>query len=91
MDYQHFSPVIAEIDCPRCGRPNSKVHNKFVFYEHGNPTCYGPDPEIVLTVLLRREDLDVRPDRNSNTLREDPEWQRTKNRTYNSGGVEQPW
>lgn len=63
MDYQPINPVIAVMECPKCGRPNSKVHIKFAFYGHGNPTCHGPDPETVLTILLRRQGLDVRPDR----------------------------
>jgi hypothetical protein len=84
--------IIATMDCPRCGRPNSKIRNNFSFCEHGNPICLGPDPEIVLSILLRLAGLDARPDRHSEYLGEDPawtRWQKLRNGTHSDNEVNQ--
>jgi hypothetical protein len=66
------------------------MRNNFTLYEHPyvdpDPArfysirCLGPSPEIMLTCLLRRHGLDVRPDADEVDLSEvDPTWKQKQN------------
>ncbi len=57
--------------CPVCRRPNTAVRN-FEMVRHNDPQtgepCHGVHPETFLTMLLRLNGLDVRPDSESRTM-----------------------
>jgi len=77
--------TIARGRCPKCGKEDVPMRNNFTLHEHRNAdtvayperrTCLGPGTEVMLTILLRSAGLDVRPDRESPELWDEPDWVR---------------